>query len=94
MPLVSTKLPKSLSPAVETSAKLGLSSASRSLMLMVPVAVTSASPILPSVTEPVVVPEATAASSVPVMVIVTVLLVPSAVATVSVSVRVAVAPSC
>ena len=77
MPLVSTKLPKSLSSVVETSAKIGLSSASRSLMLMVPVAVTNASPILPSVTEPVVVPETSGRSSVPVMVMVIVWVVPS-----------------
>ena len=51
-----------------TSAKLGLSSSSTSLMAIVPLAVTGASPTLPSVTAPVTVPLITDPSSVPVIV--------------------------
>ena len=51
VPPVSSNAPKPLSPAVlATSAKLGLSSPSTSLMLIDPVAVTGASPTSPSVT--------------------------------------------
>ena len=74
MPETSAKLPKPASPTVDaTSAKAGASSASTSLIVIAPVAVTGASPMLPSVTAPVTVPATTAASSEPSMVIVTVL---------------------
>ena len=64
MPFTSVKLPKRLPPRVlATSAKDGVSSASTSVIVRSPVAVTSASPSLPSVTAPMKLPETTEGSS-------------------------------
>ena len=68
-----------------TSAKLGLSSPSTSLMLIDPVTVTGASPTSPSVTAPVTVPDITEASSVPVIATVTTCVEPSVAVKVMVS---------
>ena len=89
MPFTSVKLPKPLAPVVAvTSSKDGVSSASTSVIVRSPVAVTSASPWSPSVTAPVTVPVTIAASSAPVIVTVTVCSVPSLAVKVMLSVTV------